>query len=291
MKGSFEVFLGGGIIFLVLLGFLSGCGSLKNRTLKMVHTMEKEQTPSAAPVRPITEMDLEPLPPIVRRYLAFSGVVGKAPVQRVRIRQKGRMKTDIKADWRDFISEEYYTVCPKSFVWLGTFPIMGPVSIQAIDHFGDSHGFLTVRLSPFFDIATNKGKESDISEFIRFFNEMTWFPSSLLDPRITWEDLGDREVKATLRDQGLEASAVLSFGENGELLSWTTEDRYALVGGKLIKARWTTTVDPDDLLEAGGYRIPRGGSATYSLSGGDFHYIDIYVTDIEYDPPDLLDTR
>jgi hypothetical protein len=288
MKVYALAFLGILLIFLVALGLLSGCGTLRGAASKAVRAMEAEQAPSAAQTRPIAGKDLEALPPIVRRYLAYSGVVGKVPVRRVRIKQKGRMKTDPKAEWRDFTSEEYYTVNPKSFVWLGTFPIIGPVSIQAIDRFGDAHGSLRVRLSPFFDIALAEGKKSDVSEFIRFFNEMTWFPSALLDPRIAWEDLGDRKARATLRDQGLEASAVLSFGERGELLSWVTDDRYALVGGKSIKARWTTTGDPGDVLDAGGYRIPRGGSAIYSLPGGDFHYIDIYITEIEYDPTELL---
>jgi hypothetical protein len=288
MKVYALAFLGILLIFLVALGLLSGCGTLRGAASKAVRAMEAEQAPSAAQTRPIAGKDLEALPPIVRRYLAYSGIVGKVPVRRVRIKQKGRMKTDPKAEWRDFTSEEYFTVNPKSFVWLGTFPIIGPVSIQAIDRFGDAHGSLRVRLSPFFDIALAEGKESDVSEFIRFFNEMTWFPSALLDPRIAWEDLGDRKARATLRDQGLEASAVLSFGEKGELLSWATDDRYALVGGKQVKARWTTIGDPDDILEAGGYRIPRGGSAIYSLPEGEFRYIDIYIAEIEYDPTELL---
>jgi len=255
------------IVFLVSLGILSSCESLRSRTSKNVRAMEKEQTPSATMMRVITEKDIESLPPVVRQYLAYSGVVGKVPVQRVRMRQKGRMKTSLAAEWRNFTAEEYYTVNPKSFVWLGTFPIVWPISIQAIDRFSDSHGSLTVRLSPFCTIADSSGNKFDVSEFIRFFNEMTWFPSSLLDPRITWEDLGSSQAKATLHDQGQEASAILSFGPKGELLSWVTDDRYAQIDGKLIKARWTTAMELGDVIEVAGYRIPSSLLIPYFKNG------------------------
>ena len=278
-------------VSLTVAGLLSGCGNLSGSLDQTVRDMEKRQSLPSRPLRPIAREDLASLPPIVRRYLEFSGVVGKVPVQRVRVRQEGRMKTSLKAEWRGFRSEEYYTLTPRAFAWLGTFPLAGPLTVQAIDRFIDGRGSLKVRLSPFFDIGNTRGPESDVSEFIRFFNEMTWFPTAMLDPRIAWADLGNRRVKATLRDGSLEASAILSFAENGALLSWMTDDRFALVDDKMVRARWTTTCDPKDLLNVAGYKIPRGGAAIYSLPGGDFRYIDIYVTEIEYDPPELLYRR
>ena len=277
----------GSIFGLVASALLSGCGNLTGELSRVLDEMEKSQTASVQPPRPITEADLASVPPVVRQYLEFSGVLGKVPVQRVRVKQEGRMKTDRKAGWRNFTSEEYYTVSPKSFAWLGTFPLIGPLSIQAIDKFIGGHGSLKVRLSPMFDMGTTTGPESDVSEFIRFFSEMTWFPTALLDRHIAWQDLGNRHVKATIKDEGLEASAIISFGEDGGLLSWATDDRFALIGGKMIRARWTTSGVLGDLLNVGGYKIPRGGAAIYSLPGGDFHYIDIHITEIEFDPPKL----
>jgi len=195
------------------------------------------------------------------------------------------MRTSPKADWRNFVSEEYSTTSPKSFVWLGTFHLVGPLTIQAIDRYAGGRGLLTIRFSPLIDVGTTSGPESDISELIRFFNEMTWFPTSLLDPSISWTDLGNRQARATVRDHGLSVSATLTFGERGELISWTTDDRFALIGGRMVRARWTTRDESGRHTER--CRLPdsAGGAAVYSLPGGDYHYIDIFISEIEFIPP------
>jgi hypothetical protein len=229
---------------------------------------------------------LAALPAAVAGYLRFSGVVGKVPVRTVRLTQTGRIKTDLDQPWRRFTAGQFYAVNLDAYVWYGIVPL-GPFRVEAFDRFDGGTGTMTVKAASLVNLGRAEGPETDVSEFIRFFNEMMWFPTALLDPRISWTADGDSGAIAVFRAGGLEATARLGFSPEGALVSWETEDRYALVGGKPVRARWTTHGAPDDLLLVQGYRLPRGGSATWTFTdGSQFHYIDIFVDAIAYDPPD-----
>ena len=65
----------------------------------------------------VTEEMLESLPESVRRYLLYTGVVGKPTVNAVRLKQKGAMYLGPKQGWVPLDAEEHYMVEPPGFVW------------------------------------------------------------------------------------------------------------------------------------------------------------------------------
>ena len=83
-----------------------------------VQALHARASPARAGV--VTEQMLADLPDPVRRYLRYTGVVGKPSPGTIRLRQKGRMRLAPGQPWVPLDAEEHYSVQPPGFVWAGT---------------------------------------------------------------------------------------------------------------------------------------------------------------------------
>jgi hypothetical protein len=50
------------------------------------------------------------------------------------------------------------------------------------------------------NIVNAKGKEMDEASLMRYFNEMKWFPSSLVSDNVKWEAIDASSARSTLTD-------------------------------------------------------------------------------------------
>ena len=76
----------------------------------------------------VTEEMLSDLPEPVRRYLRYTGVVGRPFPGTVRLHQKGTMRVGPGQRWLPLDAEEHYSVRPPGFVWAGTVRV-GPLVV------------------------------------------------------------------------------------------------------------------------------------------------------------------
>jgi len=76
----------------------------------------------------------------VRRYLRYTGVIGKPFPIMVRLHQEGRMRTGAGQPWMPMDAEEHYSVQPPGFVWTGTVRL-GPLAVaRARDMYAEGAG-------------------------------------------------------------------------------------------------------------------------------------------------------
>ncbi|HET9082655.1 MAG TPA: DUF6544 family protein [Trebonia sp.] len=68
----------------------------------------------------VTEAMLADLPEPVRRYLRYTGVVGRPVPGMIRLRQQGTMRLGSGQRWLPLEAKEHYSVQPPGFVWAGT---------------------------------------------------------------------------------------------------------------------------------------------------------------------------
>jgi uncharacterized protein DUF6544 len=89
-----------------------------NRTLR---NQARELLQQARPVQPdlITEAHLLALPEPVQRYLRYSQVIGREPIRTARLKQRGKFRQSPRLPWMKLDVEEYYSVNPPGFVWVG----------------------------------------------------------------------------------------------------------------------------------------------------------------------------
>jgi hypothetical protein len=181
-----------------------------------------------------------------------------------------------------FEAEEYYTIDPPGFIWIARMKMAPGVTMSGRDRYVGGHGSIDMRLFGLFPVARESGPKLDHGALLRYLNETMWFPAAALSPCITWEAIDANSARATMSYGGISAPATFIFDDQGRLTNMIAE-RYYLAGDEL--ETWQTPIHGYDTF--GGVRVPSEGQGVWKLDSGDFAYIRLHVTDLEYDEPSL----
>jgi len=228
----------------------------------------------------VTEADLAGLPGPVRRWLRYSQVVRKARPVTIRLKQEGQFRLSEERGWMPFTAEEYYTTDPPGYIWVATFKTAPLLSIFGRDRYNDGTGSINMRLLYVIPVANKSGGGLDQGALLRYLNETMWFPAAVVSPYITWEAIDARSARATMSYGKVTASATFVFDEQGRLTDMRAE-RYDDAKGRVLP--WSTPIRAYG--QFGGVRIPVEGDGKWEYESGDFTYIRLRVTDVEYDRP------
>jgi Family of unknown function (DUF6544) len=230
----------------------------------------------------VTEAMLAALPESAQRYLRYTGVVGRPMVDTVRIRQACTIRPAPDGIAFPLVAEQWYSVDPPGFLWDATVPVAGIPVIRGRDGYIEGRGSMTIKagsIVPFVDAA---GPEVDQAALTRFLSEMPWFPSAFLRDWVTWEAIDDATVRVSIVDGELRATGTLRIDPEGRLVAFRTE-RHAFVDGGFVLRPWTTPAYAYGEFE--GLRLPVRGAAVWTLpDGSSFPYIEVELTDVDYDP-------
>lgn len=228
----------------------------------------------------VTSKMLEGLPSPVRRYLAYTGVVGKPIPRTVSLRQVGKIRASADKPWMKLDAEENYTIDPPGFSWVGTVRKMGLPFIRARDSFQNGKGRMLVKCGGLVTLADATGMEMDQGAMMRYLNEMIWFPSAFLRNNVSFEPIDDDSAKVTLIDCRKTAQATMHFDDVGRMTDFVAL-RYREVKGKYALETWSTPIS--EYSEFDGLRLPVKGSAVWKLKEEDLEYINLVVTELKYD--------
>lgn len=231
----------------------------------------------------VTDADLVHLPPAVERYLRRAGAVGQQRIYNFRVRLHGRIRSGAHARWMPLEAEQYNFVGPHARLFYLKASMLA-IPIQGYHRYVGNAASMRVKAAGIIPVATAAGPEATQSETVTLFNDMCLFaPATLIDPRIIWEVLDPRRVRAQFAHAGRVIRAELSFAESGELTDFVSDDRYQISGTTLKRMRWSTPVT--------GYRsfaaayLPSGGEGRWHESGGDYAYIELTIDEVEYNVP------
>ena len=89
---------------------------------------------------------LADLPEPVRRYLRYTGVVGRPFPGTVWLRQQGTMRLGPGQWWLPLEAEEHYSVHPPGFVWAGTVRVGALAVGRARDMYAEGGGRMLVKV-------------------------------------------------------------------------------------------------------------------------------------------------
>jgi hypothetical protein len=242
-----------------------------------VQALRARAAPGPAGV--VTEEMLADLPEPVRRYLRYTGVVGKPFPGIIRLRQTGQMRLGPGQPWVPLDAEEHYSVQPPGFVWAGT-ARLGPLPVaRARDMYAEGTGRMLVKVASLWPVADASGEQMDQAAMMRYLSEMIWFPAAFLAGNISFEPVDDFSARVTLTDHGRTAAGTLFFDLEGRVSDFVAE-RYRTADASSPET-WSTPVTGYGEFE--GLRLPARGKAIWKLPGGDLEYIDVTVTDLHYD--------
>ncbi len=248
-----------------------------SREIGKVFTQHEEQKQVI-----VTEEMLQKLPDPVKRYLEYTGVVGKPMVQTVRLKQVGKIRKDATQPWMNFEAKQYYSVSSPSFVWIAHMKVFGLPLVRVRDYYMEGRGNILVKALSLFTVADSGGEKMDQGAMMRYLNEMMWFPSAFLGKNISFESIDASSARVTLRDLDKSVTATMYFDDEGKLTNFIAPRYRDMGNNKFELENWSTPIREYGEFE--GLKLPIKGVGVWNLKEGDLEYIDVTVIDLKYNP-------
>ncbi|MNO44901.1 hypothetical protein D3C76_351580 [compost metagenome] len=228
-----------------------------------------------------TEADIADLPAPVQKYFNYCGYIGTPKMSYMKVVFKdvdfslGRGKSTIKMDYT-----QYNIVNEPNRIALIDSSMFG-VPFEGMDSYIDGKGSMKGVLAKLIPLFDQRGEEMDKASLVTFLSESLVVPNAALQDYITWEEIDDLHAKATITYYGTSASGIFTFNEEGEMTSFTTEDREAVsMDGKREQATWTAILS--DYKDHNGIKQPTTLQAVWNYAEGDLLYFDGLRAAIEY---------
>ncbi len=234
----------------------------------------------------LTEQISSDLPAIVRKWLLNSGIIGKEPIYNVYLEQDLQMlmKPEQK-DWSNAKAKQYFTIEPPAFNWSVGLKMNPFLDIAGRDKFENGQGEMTIKMFSLFSIANIKNDEKiNQATLQRYLAEIVWFPSAALSSYINWETIDDNSAKATMKYNNTKGSGVFQFDEEGNFVKFVAM-RYK-EAQDLKPTEWTVTATKTGLRN--GIKIPVELKVDWKLDNGNWAWLKLKITDIEYNIPGRL---
>lgn len=232
--------LAGLLVILVILVFMSqGMGREYRKSVKRYLELNDEKKEGV-----LTLDDIRHLPEPVQKYLMYVGVIGKEKVNNFKLSADCKMQMN-GSGWVKGSFEQYnFYGGHLARLFYMRLDMFGFPSVRGLHSYTDEKASFLVKVLGLVPVVDVKGEEMRISDTATLFNDMCLFaPAALIDPRIQWESVNDYTAKAVFETNYCTISALLFFNEQGELVNFTTEDRYDVKGdGSSKKLKWSTPV-------------------------------------------------
>jgi hypothetical protein len=226
----------------------------------------------------LSEADIAPLPEPVRRYLHYTGCVGKPKVKSFCIEFIGRLRKDERSEWMPFTSEQYnFMNTPTRLFFMKA--VMKHLPVAGYHRYRNGRAIMDIRLLSLFTVQYQEGDEMNRAETVTFFNDMCCMaPATLIDKRIVWLQTERNTVRARFTNNDISITADLFFNDIGELVNFRSNDRYNVDVGQRLP--WSTPLK--DYKQQNGYKLATTAEAIYTYPDKDVCYGTFTITSIRY---------
>ena len=225
------------------------------------------------------------LPPIVKKWIRQSGTLGGEEVASVRLKQKGRMRIKSGGKWMSFSAVQYFNTNDPSFIWTTRVKVLPAVYFDGRDKLYRGEGEMLIRVQSLFNVVNEKGNEKiNSGSMLRFLAETAWFPAAGTNSYLSWEAVSELSARANFTYNGEKVSGLFTFSENGDFLSFEAP-RYMGSDRDAKEELWV--IEALDWKNFNGHRIPSKCNVTWKLAEGDHHWLELEITDLEYNNASL----
>ena len=229
----------------------------------------------------LTEEDIKHLPSPVQKYIRYSGAIGKEKLQNIRVVFRGQIKPKPDSDFLDFHAVQYNYFDEPSRAFYIESKMFG-LPFDALHLYVGPNATMRVKIASLIQVVDAKGTEMNKGETVTMFNDMCFLaPGSLTNNNIEWESIDSLTVKARFTNQGNTITAILFFNEIGELINFSSNDRYESADGKVYTSyEWTTPLK--NYKDFSGRRLASYGEAIWHKPEGEYCYGKFNLIEIEY---------
>jgi hypothetical protein len=225
----------------------------------------------------LTEADLQPLPSPVQQYLRYAGVINKPKVKNMRVVMDVQMRQKGK-DFFSAVSVQYNFFNEPTRLFFMKAKMFG-ITVPGYHHYMQKKAVMDILISGLFPMVQMSGAEMNKAETVTLFNDMCLMaPATLIDTRIKWQSVDEKKAKAVFTNGNISINAILYFNEQGQLVNFTSGDRYDINGKQWIP--FSTPVHEYE--NYNGFNLFYKGDAVWHYPEGEFVYGKFILKEIEY---------
>lgn len=268
---------------IILVGVAYGALARGPRSLHSAYDRAVARLPHAAPGPILTDADLAPLPPPVRRYVRQAGAVGQPRVHEFGVRWTGRIRADAASPWMPFVAEQHNTIAPPRRLFMMDARMKG-LPVAVLHAFAPEGATMRVKLLSAIGLVDAAGAELTRAETVTWFNDLCLLaPGALVAPCITWTPIDDRAARAEVTLGANTIAAELRFDADGWLVDFVSDDRAAASpdGKTFTVQRWSTPVRGH--ARVGPVTVATHGEARWHPPSGAFAYGEFELQALAYD--------
>ena len=225
----------------------------------------------------LTEADIASLPTPVQKYIRYTGAVNKPKAKNMKIVFDGEMR-DKGKDFFKFNSVQYNFFDEPARLFFMKAKMYG-TPVPGYHCYQNERATMQIKLLGLFNVVNIKGTEMNKAETVTVFNDMCLMaPAALIDKRIEWTSIDSLSAKATFTNGVNKITAILYFNEQGQLINFISDDRYAI--GDMKQYRFSTPVK--EYTQMNGGNIWKYGETIWHYPDGEFVYGKFTLKSIEY---------
>jgi len=270
---------------IILLTSLLAYGHFRFEKMAQSEALTLLETSASGYSQNINKKEIENLPLIVQKWITTSGALEKSKTTSVRLKQKGEMKTKPNGNWMSFSAEQYFNILDPSFVWITKVDALPFIYMDGRDKLQNGRGEMLIKLLSWFPVVEEGNNEKvNSGSMQRYLAEMCWFPSAATEKHFFWESTAQNSAKATMKVNDKTVSGIFTFSENGEFLSFETQRYFGADANAKLE---TWFIEAVDYKIFDGIKIPNKCKVSWKLEDGDFNWLNLEITDLEYNLKEL----
>ena len=223
------------------------------------------------------------LPLAIQRYIEHCRYIGTPKMNYLKMEyhdvdfMQGKDGLALRIDYTqyDFVSEP----CRMALIDSSMFG----VPFEGYDYYQNGVGGMKGVIAKGITLFHQTGEEMDKACLVTYLAESMFAPAILLQNYISFEEISDYEVKATIYYAGQSASGIFTFNEQYEFVSFTTSDRTVTNSdGTMEYIPWSAVCSEYEFSESG-IKYPTKFKAIWNYPDGDFVYFDGVISTVSYD--------
>jgi hypothetical protein len=229
--------------------------------------------------------ELEGLPAPVQRYFRTVLTDGQPIIAGATIEMTGTINMSATAEqWKPFASRQRVVTGRPGFLWDAKVEMLPGVAAHVEDSYIAGNGRLNAKLFGLLTVADVHGDgEIARGEFMRYFAESPWYPTSLLPSQgVRWDAVDDASAHATIVDGPITLTLLFRFNDAGLIASVRAEARGAGVDkdGTMVMLPWDCALSDYRLQDS--MLIPMIGEAAWVRPEGRKAYFVGHVQNLRY---------
>lgn len=229
-----------------------------------------------------TKEDFADLPTAIQKYIENCGYLGTPKMSCLKMEyhdvdfSQGRNGANLKIDYTQY----NFVKAPCRIALIDS--SMFGVPFEGYDYYKNGTGGMKGVIAKSITLFDQTGADMDRACLVTFLAESMFVPSVLLQDYITFEEISDFEVRATISCAGQTASGIFTFNGQYEMISFTTNDRAAAgMDGSMEYIPWSALCGAYQLSE-NGIKYPTKFQAVWNYPDGDFIYFDGAISEVSY---------